>query len=174
MERNELLQVYAFCSSIWQNFRLPQNEFDMKIFNESWYVFLKPYPKSLVFSVITDYATKNAFCNIAQIADQCRKLVEMKNGTYIDAEKVLDEIRNAISYDRCAENFEKLSPFAKEIVGHKAYLAQWARSEQFETVIVSNLRKKINNMLETKHFENTMKIVGQLAGKEYDKLQQPK
>lgn len=172
MKREELMQVYAFCSSIWSSFKIPTSNLELQLFNETWFIFLAPYEKSIIFTAITEYARENNFCNIAQIAELCKKYVQMQNGTYIDEEEVLQEIRSAVSYDKCAENFEKLSPFAKEIVGHKAYLAKWALSGQFETVIASNLRKTIHNTLQSKKFEDTLKGIKQIENQSFKKLEE--
>ena len=162
MKREELMQVYAFCSSIWTSFKLPSSKLELELFNEVWFKFLEPFDKAIIFTAISEFAKENNFCNIAQVSELCQKYVDIQNGTYIDEERVLQEIRQAISYDNCAENFAKLSPFAKQIVGHKAYLAKWALSGQFETVIASNLRKQIHNTLQSRKFEKTLKNVEQI------------
>lgn len=158
MNKVELLKVYAFCGAVWSSFKTPINEEEAKLFDEVWFTILKPYSTEMILTAIQEYARESDFCNIAKISDLCQKYTEKANGTYIDPEKVLTEVRNAVSYDRNRENFEKLSPFAKEIVQHPAYLAKWARSDQFETVILSNLRKTINNVLAEKKHNEIMEI----------------
>lgn len=158
MNKVELLKVYAFCGAVWSSFKTPINEEEAKLFDEVWFTILKPYSTEMILTAIQEYARESDFCNIAKISDLCQKYTEKANGTYIDPEKVLIEIRDAVSYDKCKENFEKLSSFAKEIVQHPAYLAKWAKSDQFETVILSNLRKQITNTLADKKHDEILKL----------------
>lgn len=161
MDRIDLIKVYTFASAMWSSFKMPKSEIEAKYFDEVWFTILKPYPLEMILTAMQEYATESDFCNIAKIADLCKTYTQKANGTYIDVERVLTEIRNAVSYDKNRENFEKLSPFAKEIVQHPAYLAKWAKCEQFETVILSNLRKQITNTLaERKHNEIMQLTVG--------------
>lgn len=158
MNKSELLKVYAFAGAIWTSFKIPKSELEARLFDEVWYGILKPYPVELIFTAIQEYATENDFCNIAKVGDICKKYTEKMNGTYIDCEQVLSEIRKAIDYAHSKENFEKLSPFAKQIVESPAYLARWARSEQIDTVIMSNLRKKIVGALEEKKHNDILQL----------------
>lgn len=158
MNKSDLLKVYAFAGAIWTSFKTPTGELEARLFDEVWFGILKPYPVELILTAIQQYATENDFCNVAKIGDICKKYTEKANGTYIEPEQVLSEIRKAIDYYHCKENFEKLSPFAKQIVESPAFLARWARSEQIDTVIMSNLRKKINNALEEKKHNEILEI----------------
>lgn len=154
MVKEDLLKVYTFAGAIWSSFKTPISELEARLFDEVWFTILKPYPLEMILSAIQEYATENDFCNIAKIGDICKKYTQKANGTYIDIESVLIEIRNAVDYEKCKENFEKLSPFAKEIVKAPYHLARWANDTQFETVIMSNLRKQVSNILaERKHNE---------------------
>lgn len=154
MVKEDLLKVYTFASAIWSSFRTPTSEIEARLFDEVWFTILRPYSIEMILSAIQEYATENDFCNIAKIGDICKKYTQKLNGTYIDAESVISEIHKAVSYTDCKKNFEKLSPFAKEIVGDPSQLARWYMNDQFETVVMSNIRKQVNNVLaERKHNE---------------------
>lgn len=161
MNKIELVKVYAFAGAIWSSFKTPTNDTEARLFDEVWFGILRPYPLEMVLSAIQEYATENDFCNIAKIGDLCKKYTQKANGTYIDAESVLAEIRNAVNYDKCKENFEKLSPFAKEIVQHSCYLAKWSRSDQLDTVIMSNLRKTITSKLAERKHDEIMQLTSE-------------
>lgn len=158
MNKVDLLKVYAFAGAIWSSFKTPTNDAEAKLFDEVWFTILKPYPIEMVLTAIQEYATDNDFCNVAKIGELCNKYTQKANGTYIDVESVLMEIKNAVSYSDCKENFAKLSPFAKEIVQNPAYLARWSMNGQFETVIMSNLRKQITNILADRKHDEIMQL----------------
>lgn len=161
MNKIELVKVYAFAGAIWSSFKTPTNDTEARLFDEVWFGILRPYPLEMVLSAIQEYATENDFCNIAKIGDLCKKYTEKANGTYIDIEKELMEIKDAVSYANCKENFANLSPFAQSIVRHPAYLAQWSQNSQFETVIMSNLRKQMTNILAEKKHDEIMQLTSE-------------
>ena len=167
MKKEDLLKVYACAGALWSSFKIPQRELEAQLCDEVWFDTLGAYDIKIVLFSLREYAKTNDFCNIAKVGLLCDKFTQMQNGTWIDEEEVLKEIRKAISYGKYRENFEKLSPFAKEIVGHPAYLAKWAQSSEVDTVIMSNLRKTVRNVLEKRQTENSLKAV---AGKEQKKL----
>ncbi len=159
MERKDLLKVYAFAGAVWSSFKLPKTDLELKLQSEVWFTKLAPYPVSFVLAAIDEYAKENDFCNISKVAALCDKYTQMQNGTYIDEEETLEHIQKAVSYEFCKENFAKLTPFEKELVGGPHMLAKWARLNDFETVVMSNLRKKVHNKLTTRKFENTLKTI---------------
>jgi len=171
MKKQELIKVYAFAGAMWSSFKIPTSELDAQIFDEAWYLTLAPYPLELVLTAMQQYAKESDFCNVAKIGAICEKYTAMKNGTYIDEEKTLENIRNAIDYTNCKENFDKLMPFEKELVGGAHMLARWAKEGNVDTVIMSNLRKTIRNKLETKKFEDTLIGIQRLNVAEHKFLQ---
>lgn len=153
MKREELLKVYGYAKSIWSSFKVSNVEPDASLHDEVWFEVLKPYDVRVVLTAMQEYAKESDFCNISKVACLCEKILNIKNGSYIDVESVLSEIRNAVSYAYCKEKFATLSEFAKSIVEHPARLAQWANSESLDTVIMSNLRKTITNKLEQRKLQ---------------------
>lgn len=160
MNKLDLVKVYAFAGAIWSSFRIPTNEIEAKIFDETWFLILRPYSLEMVLTAVQEHAKKSDFCNIAKIGDICETYTKKLNGNYIDTESVIDEIKKAISYYDVKEKFEKLSPFAKEVVGDPSNLAKWSigESKDFETVIISQLRKRLNNKLEEIKINETLGI----------------
>lgn len=147
MTREELLKVYAYAGAVWSSFKLPNNALELKLQNEVWLNLLSEFDISTIFVSINEYARSNNFCNVVQIAENCRKYESLKNGTYINEDMILNEIKNAVSYSNSRENYEKLSPMAKNFVAGSYVLARWAMDESFNSVIVSNLRKEIARYL---------------------------
>ena len=159
MKKEELLKVYACAEALWSSFKLPKADLEARIFDNVWFSCLKDYDTNVVLLALREYARDNDFCNIAKVSDLCDKFTRMASGTWIDEESVLSEIRKAIDYSKCKENFAKLSPFAQQIVEHPSYLAKWAMQGDVDTVIMSNLRKKIQNILAR---NRDAKLVGRL------------
>lgn len=153
MTNEELLKVYAYAGAVWTSFKLPNNELELKIQNEVWLNKLGEFPLSTILASIDEYARSNTFCNVVQIADICNKFERMKRGTYITEDMILNEIRDAVSYDKCRENYANLSPLAKKFVSGSHILARWAMDEAFYSVIVSNLRKEIKAYFENERIK---------------------
>ncbi len=158
MKKDDLWKIYAFAGAVWTSFKLPTTDFEARLFDEVWYSILQPYDEELIFTAIQEYATENDFCNIAKIGALCKKYTEIKNGTFMDEDIVLEHICNAVSWDKCKENFAKLNDFEKEIVGGAHILARWSRDESFNTVILSNLRKKVRSKLQLRLHENLLNL----------------
>ncbi len=162
MKKEELLKVYACAEALWSSFKIPKSDIEARIFDNVWFSCLKTYDTNVVLVALREYARENDFCNIAKVSDLCEKFTQMANGTWIDVEKVLTEIRRAISGGGdYKERFAKLSPFAQQIVEHPGFLGKWAMtvSSDVDTVIMSNLRKKIQNVLSRNRDE---KVVNKL------------
>ena len=155
MIKEDLVKVYACAGALWSSFKIPATELEAKFFDNVWFSILKPYDINVVLLAFREYANTNDFCNIAKVGELCDKLTQIANGIWIDEEEVINEIYKAISYDKCKENFEELSSFAKEIVEHPAYLAKWSQSKEI-AIILSNLRKKVHNKLEQRKFQKTL------------------
>ena len=91
----------------------------------------------------------------------CKKIQKISEGKYINEEDVLSEIRIAIMQCIKKEAYENLPDFAKEVVGGAWQLTKWSMltTNEVETVIMSNLRKKIK---ELKNKENDKNIYYEL------------
>ena len=144
MKKDDLWKIYAFAGAVWTSFKLPTTDFEARLFDEVWYSILQPYDEELIFT--------------AKIGALCKKYTEIKNGTFMDEDIVLEHICNAVSWDKCKENFAKLNDFEKEIVGGAHILARWSRDESFNTVILSNLRKKVRSKLQLRLHENLLNL----------------
>lgn len=156
MTKEELLNVYGYATALWQNFKLPPKEPDSpdpdlkgKLFDFAWYRALGEYDLKIVLVALEEHAKVSDFCNVSKVGELCKKFTEIANGTYIDEESVVSEIRKAIS-SNIKEVFDKLSPTAKEAVGGVWQLARWGSLQisEIETVVVSNIRKKVHNVIE--------------------------
>lgn len=142
MENKKLLTVYAYAKNIWSSFKLPDNEQDIIMMNKVWGDYLEDYDIDIILMAIRKHSAKSDFCSIAKIEQECDLLYRQINNLILDEEIILKEIKKAISYTDCKENFKGLSDFAKKIVVHPAYLAQWAMEEN-KGVRESLLRKEI-------------------------------
>lgn len=167
MKQEDLPVVWAYTNAVIDTFKVPDTEIKCQMAMSVWMDVLGQYELPIIKSAILERAKESDFFNIAKVGQTCEKLTQIAMGLYIDEEEVLDEIRKAVSYANCKENFQGLSEFAKEIVGHSAYLAKWAMSDQFETVIINNLRKKIHSRVESKKYD---KVLEQIEIKDTKKL----
>lgn len=159
MNSNELVKVYAYTKAIFGSFEIPKNKTQIECQNIVWLKVLAPYDLAVIYTAIDEYAKTNQFVNIAQIANLCRQVKQIHDGTYKTAFDYLNEITNAVSYSNSKENFEKLSNFAKEIVGHPAKLAQWCNlGEDFYTYTSNRLYKEITQKLEERELKELQKI----------------
>ena len=150
MKKEELLIVYSYARAIWSTFKTPEDEMDAKLHDAVWFDLLLPYSADIVVLALREYAKTSDFCNIAKVAEICKKLTSMKKGTYIDEEAIYDEIRKAIACCNKDETFENLSDFAKEIVGGAWQLYKWGSctTDQVEGVIMSRIKRRIQNKKE--------------------------
>lgn len=159
MIKEELIKVYAYTKAIFGNFTMPTDKLQQDSQNIVWLKALTPYELDVIYTAIDLYAKDNQFVNIAQIAEQCKYVQQIKGGTYKDAYYYLNEISHAVSYSDAKANFEKLSEFSKEIVGSSAKLAQWCiAGEAFNTIVAGRLLKQITSKLkadETKKMLST-------------------
>ena len=161
MDKKELTKVFALAKSLWSSFKIPENDLDLAMLSAVWLELLTPYDFNLIKVSMMQYANENDFCNISKVSALCKKYIEIKNGTYLDENIIIDHIRRAVSWTKSKENFEKLTDFEKEIVRGPHILARWSQDEAFESVIVSNLRKEIRSKLELKQQEELLKIDNQ-------------
>lgn len=156
MVEKDLIKVYACAGALWSSFKMPNSDIELKLFDKVWFSVLKDYDIKIVLLALREFAKTNDFCNIAKVGELCNKMTEIANGTYVEENAVLEEIRKAISYDYCRENFEKLSPFAKKIVGQPAQLAKWERSPDPMEMILANLRKRIQSEIEIQTLKKSL------------------
>ncbi len=158
MKKEELPLVYGFAGCIWSSFKMPRDALEEKIFDTVWFGTLKNFNLKMILAAMQEYAMTNDFCNITKIGLLCKKYTQMLDGTFIDEELTISHIQAAVSWDKCRENFERLTPFEKEIVQGPHMLARWARDDSFSSVIVSNLRKTIRNKLEFQREQEMLQI----------------
>ena len=159
MVKEELIKVYTYTQAIFGSFTIPKDKIQLESQNIIWLKALSPYDLAVIYTAIDEYAKSNQFVNIAQIANLCRQIQQIQDGTYKTAYDYLGEITRAVSYSNAKENFEILSDFSKEIVGSYAKLAQWCNlGEDFYTYVSNRLYKEITQKLEIKEMKELQKI----------------
>ncbi len=145
MKKDDLLNVYSYAESLWSTFKA-ETEKEKAIMQAAvWLDILGSYDLGTISHAMKLCAEESDFLNIAKIGKKCRELLEVKEKIAYDEDKILSEISKAVSFYNTEENFEKLSPMAKTVVGHSSQLALWASValEEYATVVESNLRKAI-------------------------------
>lgn len=153
MKVEDLEMAWRYTNAVLGTFKIPTTKEEVATTVAVWIDTLGEYELPIIKSAILERAKESDFFNIVKVAETCKKLKQIALGLWIDEEEVLTEIRNAVSYHKNRENFAKLTPFAKEVVGDASFLAKWALSDKFETVIMCELRKRVKNMLDKKHNE---------------------
>lgn len=125
-----------------------------------WYGYFKEYDYEIVETALKVYvATENtAFApSPSQILGQINKVKSLTNPQEVDVwREVRPAIRNG-SY-HAEEEFEKLSPMAKKMVGDPAQLREWAMlpSEDIDTVVQSNFKSRYQTMIKRDAELNSM------------------
>lgn len=145
LKKDDLLKVYSYAESLWTTFK-PETEKEKAIMQAAvWLDILGAYELETISHAMKLCAEESDFLNIAKVGKKCRELLEVNEDLAYDEDKILAEISNAVSFYNAKENFEKLSPMAKAVVGHSSQLALWASAslESYATVVESNLRKAI-------------------------------
>lgn len=152
MRKEDLDAVWIYANSLWDTFKLPDTEEKYDIMSEVWYDLLKPYDLKIIRAGMLEHAKVSDFCNVVKIANQCQQLVDIGTGAKITEDDIVREIRKAISNGKYGsqQEFEKLSPIAKRIVGSPRTIFDWACMDldEFNTVITSNIRRSARNQIE--------------------------
>lgn len=149
MKREDLKQVYAYASLLWETFKVPTEEENIILQAQIWYDFLKEYDLETIFASMRELCKESDFCNIGKIAKGCQIICNLATNR-TDEEDIFQEIIKAVSYYDCKENFNNLSDIAKDVVKEPSQLARWALSnvDDFSTVVASNIKRSIRNSLQ--------------------------
>lgn len=149
MKREDLKQVYAYASLLWETFKVPTEEENIILQAQIWYDFLKEYDLETIFASMRELCKESDFCNIGKIAKGCQIICNLATNR-TDEEDIFQEIIKAVSYYDCKDNFNNLSDIAKDVVKEPSQLARWALSnvDDFSTVIASNIKRSIRNSLQ--------------------------
>lgn len=151
MKREDLKQVYAYASLLWETFKVPTEEENIILQAQIWYDFLKDYDLETIFASMRELCKESDFCNIGKIAKGCQTICNLSQNRDLEEEQILQEIKKAIT--ACGspkEKFEKLSPIAKKVVGDSSNLYKYGLVDMndYNTFVVSNLKKSIKANLE--------------------------
>ena len=159
MKREDLKQVYAYASLLWETFKVPTEKENIILQAQIWYDFLKEYDLETIFASMRELCKESDFCNIGKIAKGCQTIYNINKNEINEEEKIFNEINKAISFYNSKENFNNLSDVAKRVVVNPSNLSSWAmcENEDFNTVVASNIRKSIRNQLS---IENKKQSIG--------------
>lgn len=147
MTRDECKQLLAIIDATYPNFKVANPTETVNI----WHTLLGEYEyKVLLMALKTFISTSgSAFApSVAELIAMTRKPQELMQVSEVD---VWREVRKAISrgiyYHE--EEFEKLSPMAKKMVGESGQLREWAMlpSEDIDTIVQSNFKKRFETMV---------------------------
>lgn len=146
MEKKELMKFFEVVTILYPTYKLPTNEELKKETIKIWNQCLKPYKLKLAIEAAKNVAKENDYFNIAKIAAECEDLtILLSDKNFIKPDKIFLEIILSLKYSNPEQNFNTLSPIAKDVVGYANQLLNWSKipNEVFETVIVPLLKKDI-------------------------------
>lgn len=146
MEKKELMKFFEVVTILYPTYKLPTNEELKKETIKIWNQCLKPYKLKLAIEAAKNVAKENDYFNIAKIAAECEDLtILLSNKNSIKPDKIFLEIILTLEYSNPQQNFNTLSPIAKDVVGYPGQLSNWTKvpKAEFETVIVPLLKKDI-------------------------------
>ena len=110
-----------------------------------WHDFFKDYPRQMVHAAAKSFMaidTKGFMPNVGQIAEQIRQLSEPEEMTGIEAWGLVSKALRNSAYG-ASEEFEKLPPEIRRVVGSPEQLRQWAMMEEdtVQSVVSSNFQR---------------------------------
>ena len=104
MKREDLKQVYAYASLLWETFKVPTEEENIILQAQIWYDFLKEYDLETIFASMRELCKESDFCNIGKIAKGCQIICNLATNR-TDEEDIFQEIIKAVSYYDCKNHF---------------------------------------------------------------------
>lgn len=153
MKKEDLSAVLTYASALWNTLKMPEKDEDYVVALSVWYDLLGEYELPIIKAGMLELAKESDFCNVAKIAEKCRAIQKLALNELQDEDSIVNEIRRAIqgAFYHANENFEKLSPIAKRIVGQPKNLKEWGLmdSATVSSVIMSNIKKSARNQLLT-------------------------
>ena len=67
MEREELKQVYAYASILWDTFKPPTDKAKAVLQAQIWFDFLRGYDLQIIFASMRELCKVSDFCNIGKV-----------------------------------------------------------------------------------------------------------
>ena len=146
MTREEVQKILAVIDVTFPNFKV--NNIPATI--DAWHMFLEEYSYediSLALRLFIKTSDSGFAPNPSQLIGVLNKTKALAMETEVDVwREVRPAIRNGIYHFQ--EEFDKLSPMAKKMVGDAQQLREWAMlpSEDIDTVVQSNFKSRFNTM----------------------------
>lgn len=146
MTREEVKKLIMIIQATYPNWNIKNKQETL----DAWDLFLADYEFNTMMMALKTYITSadSGFApSVSQLISMARKPKEL---TQADEGAIWREIRPCIRRGiyHAEEDFEKLSPMAKKVVGQPSQLREWAmlESEVIDSVIQSNMKSRIKDI----------------------------
>lgn len=146
MTRDECKKLLMIINATYPSFKVENATETLNM----WHSFLEDYSYEQIMQGLKIYVATSG----SDFAPSISKLISMarkpKELTQADEGAIWREIRPCIRRGiyHAEEDFEKLSPMAKKVVGQPSQLREWAmlESEVIDSVIQSNMKSRIKDI----------------------------
>ncbi len=146
MTREEVKKLIMIIQATYPNWNIKNKQETL----DAWAFFLADYEYNSIMMALKVYISSadSGFApSVSQLISMSRKPNEL---TQTDEGTIWREIRPCIRRGiyHAEEDFEKLSPMAKKVVGQPSQLREWAmlESEVIDSVIQSNMKNRIKDI----------------------------
>lgn len=146
MTREEVKKLIMVIQATYPNWNIKNKQETL----DAWDLFLADYDYNTMMMALKVYisTSDSGFApSVSQLISMARKPKEL---TQADEGAIWREIRPCIRRGiyHAEEDFEKLSPMAKKVVGQPSQLREWAllESEVIDSVIQSNMKTRIKDI----------------------------
>ena len=146
MTREEVKKLIMIIQATYPNWNIKNKQETL----DAWAFFLTDYEYNSIMMALKVYISSadSGFApSVSQLISMARKPKEL---TQADEGAIWREIRPCIRRGiyHAEEDFEKLSPMAKKVVGQPSQLREWAmlESEVIDSVIQSNMKSRIKDI----------------------------
>jgi len=146
MTREEVKKLIMIIQATYPNWNIKNKQETL----DAWAFFLEDYEYNSMMMALKTYISSadSGFApSVSQLISMARKPQEL---TQADEGAIWREIRPCIRRGiyHAEEDFEKLSPMAKKVVGQPSQLREWAmlESEVIDSVIQSNMKTRIKDI----------------------------
>lgn len=146
MTREEVQKILAVIDVTFSNFN-PDN---LTATIDAWHLFLEDYSYediNMALKIFVRTSDSGFAPNPSQLIGVLNKSKALAMETEVDVwREVRPAIRNGLYHFQ--EEYDKLSPMAKKMVGDAQQLREWAMlpSEDIDTVVQSNFKSRFNTM----------------------------
>ena len=146
MTRDECKKLLMVIDATYPSFKVENATETLNM----WHSFLEDYSYEQIMQGLKIYVASSG----SDFAPSISKLISMSRKpnelTQVDEGAIWREIRPCIRRGiyHAEEDFEKLSPMAKKVVGQPSQLREWAmlESEVIDSVIQSNMKSRIKDI----------------------------